>query len=256
MGKSDPRRLGLGHYQFRFLDWYRTRRHTHLRNSVFASAKMAHVDQPFRGSDDAVCGDLRGDFPRYPRRPVLDGVVYGAYAEQLGDLAKFPQRADVGRVCGLDLFYCLGPVLVHRVDSGFGDVARSRNHKGQKVSFWNFCVRLARVQSQLAPLRNGIPAFGRPFYAAGPLGAQRGIIRLRFDAYTELAHHNLSALFRCWRDLRRVRDGADPSPAGACHIQTARCDYSPARRQNGKDHFVNRLIRRLRLFNGVFRGLV
>ncbi len=74
--------------------------------------------------------------------------------------------------------------------------------------------------------------------------------------YTELAHHNLSALFRCWRDLRRVRDGVDPSPAGACHIQTARCDYSPARRQNGKDHFVNRLIRRLRLFNGVFRGLV
>src|SRR5436189_2426080 len=79
MGKSDPGRLGLGHYQFRFLDWYRPRRHTHLRHSVFASAKMAHVDQPFRGSDDAVCGDLRGDFPRYPRRPVLDGVVYGAY---------------------------------------------------------------------------------------------------------------------------------------------------------------------------------
>ena len=72
---------------------------------------MAHVDQPLRGSDDAFCGYLRGDLPRHPRRAVLDGVVYGPDTKQLGYLAKFPQRADVGRVCGLDLFYCLGPVL-------------------------------------------------------------------------------------------------------------------------------------------------
>ena len=59
-------------------------------------------------------------------------------AEQLGDLAEFPQPADVGRVCGLDLFHCFGLVLVHRFDSGFGDVARPRDHKGQEVSFRNF----------------------------------------------------------------------------------------------------------------------
>ena len=53
VGIESPGRLGLGHHQLRFLDRYRTRRHAHLRDSIFAPAKMAHVDQPFRGSDDA-----------------------------------------------------------------------------------------------------------------------------------------------------------------------------------------------------------
>ena len=78
MGKSDPGWLGLGHYQFRFLDRYRTCRDADLSHSVFASAKMAYLDQPFRGSDDAVCGDLRGDFPWHSRRSILDGMVPGA----------------------------------------------------------------------------------------------------------------------------------------------------------------------------------
>ena len=77
MGKSDPGRLGLGHHQLRFLDRYRTRRHTDLSDLVFASPKVAYVDQSFRRGDDAFCSYLRGDFPRHPRRPVLDGVVYG-----------------------------------------------------------------------------------------------------------------------------------------------------------------------------------
>jgi hypothetical protein len=47
MGKSGPRWLGVGHYKFRFLDRYRTRRHTHLRDLVFAAAKMAYFYQSF-----------------------------------------------------------------------------------------------------------------------------------------------------------------------------------------------------------------
>jgi molybdopterin-containing oxidoreductase family membrane subunit len=39
-------------------------------------------------------------------------------------------------------------------------------------------------------------------------------------------------------------------------IQTARRHHCTTRRQDGKDHFVDRFLRRLRLFNGVFRGLV
>src|SRR4030095_7180704 len=78
MGKPDPGWLGVGHYQFRFLDRYRTRRNTHLRHSVFAPAKMAYVDQPFRGGDDAFCSYLRGDFPRCARGACVDGVVFGA----------------------------------------------------------------------------------------------------------------------------------------------------------------------------------
>src|SRR6266542_2436131 len=60
MGQSGSGRLGLGHYQFRFLDRYRTRRHAHLSHSVLAPAKMAHVHQSFCGGDDAFCCYLRG----------------------------------------------------------------------------------------------------------------------------------------------------------------------------------------------------
>src|SRR5262245_57258583 len=176
MGKSDSSRLGLGHHQLRFLDRYRTRRHTHLSDLVFASSKVAYVDQSFRRGDDVVCGNVRGNFPRHPRWPVLDGVVFGAYTEQLGHLAKLSQRADVGRIRGLNIFYRLGSVLVHRVGPGFGDITRPGYYQDQEVSIRNFCSWLARSESQLAALRDGVSASRRSLYAAGSLGAQRGIL--------------------------------------------------------------------------------
>ena len=78
---------------------------------------MADVDQSFRGSDDALRGDVRGNFPRRARRACLDGVVSRADPEQLRHLAKFPQPADVGRIRGLDLLHRFGVVLVHRINS-------------------------------------------------------------------------------------------------------------------------------------------
>ena len=36
---------------------------------------------------------------------------------QYGDLAELPQPASLGRLCGLDLFLGLGPLLVHRLGS-------------------------------------------------------------------------------------------------------------------------------------------
>ena len=81
LGIESSGRLGLGHHQLRFLDRYRPRRHSHLRDPVFAPAEMAHLDQPLGGSDDALRGHLRRDFPRHPRRPRLDGVVPRAGAE-------------------------------------------------------------------------------------------------------------------------------------------------------------------------------
>src|SRR5262249_15435755 len=56
--------------------------------------------------------------------------------------------------------------------------------------------------------------------------------------------------------LWRVRDGVDPSSPGACHFQTVRCDYAAAHRQNGEDHFVDWLVRRLCLYDGIFRRVV
>jgi hypothetical protein len=176
MGKSGPGRVGLGHHQLRFLDRYRTRRHTHFSDLVFASPKVAYVDQSFSGGNDAVCSNVRCDFPRHSRRPVLDGVVFGADTQQLGHLAKLSQRADVGRIRSLNIFYRLGSVLVHRVGPGSGDITRPGYHQDQEVLIRNFCSGLARLESQLAALRDGISAFGRSFYAAGSFGAQRRIL--------------------------------------------------------------------------------
>ena len=44
--------------------------------------------------------------------------------------------------------------------------------------------------------------------------------------------------------------------SGAGHFQTARHHHAAAHRQNGEDHFVDRLVRQLRLRDGVFHGLV
>src|SRR5207244_7465548 len=150
MGKSDPGRLGLGHYQLRFLDRYRTRRHTDLSDLVFASPKVAYVDQSFRRGDDAFCSYLRGDFPRHLRRPILDGVVHGTDTEQLGHLAKLSQRAHVGRVRCLDVFYCVGLVLVHWLGSGLGDVTRSCDHEDQEISVGNFRCWLGWLEAGMA----------------------------------------------------------------------------------------------------------
>src|SRR5262249_35657776 len=153
----------------------------------------------------------------------LDGMVYGTDTEQLGDLAKFPQRADVGRLCGVDLLYCLSPVLVYRFSSGFSDPARPGNYKGQKISARNLRPWLSWLESALASLRNGVSPFGRAFHAAGPFGAQCRIVRLRQHGFAHVAHYHLPALLRCRRDLRRLRHGADSSITGPRDLQIAGC---------------------------------
>ena len=138
VGIESSGRLGLGHHQFRFLDRYRTRRHSDFRDFVFASAKMAHLDQSLGGSDDALRGYLRGDFPGRARRPRLDGVVPRAVAEQLRHLAELPQPAALGRLRGLDLLLGFGALLVHRIDPGSGDacaIARLRRSRNSSTEF-------------------------------------------------------------------------------------------------------------------------
>ena len=108
-------RLGVGHHQLRFLDRYRSRRHAHFRDPVFAPPEMADLNQSLGRSDDALRGHLRRDFPRHSRRARLDGVVPRPGAERKCDLAELSQPAAVGRLRGLDLFHGLGPLLVHRI---------------------------------------------------------------------------------------------------------------------------------------------
>ena len=140
MGKSDPCRLGLGHYQFRFLDRYRTRWHAHLGHPVFAPAKLAHVDQPLCGGDDAFCGDLRGDFP---------GIHVGRFwmawymAPIPNNWAIWPnfRSALMWDVFAVSTYFTVSVLFWYTgLIPGFGNSARSGNDKGQEVSFRNFCL--------------------------------------------------------------------------------------------------------------------
>ncbi len=74
-GNNIPNRMGLGYYELRFLDRYRTRRHADFGHFVFVAPKMADFHQPFGRSYDAFRGDVRGDLSGHSCRPRLDGVV-------------------------------------------------------------------------------------------------------------------------------------------------------------------------------------
>ena len=63
LGHQYSDRLGIRDRQFRVVDRNRARRNADFRHPSFAAPEMAHVDQPVRGSDDAVCGGLRGHVP-------------------------------------------------------------------------------------------------------------------------------------------------------------------------------------------------
>src|SRR5438067_7701731 len=152
LGIEPSGRMGLGYYELRFLDWYRSRRDTHLRDLVFAATEVAHVHQSLGRSDDAVCGDLRSHLSWRARRTCLDGVVSGAAPEQLRHLAELPQPSALGRVRRLDLLQRFGAVLVHRPCAGSRHAARPRDIYDQEVPLWCVRLRLARLHPQLAPL--------------------------------------------------------------------------------------------------------
>ena len=59
-------------------------------------------------------------------------------------------------------------------------------------------------------------------HAAGALGALGRVLRLRHVHPARLAHHDLPALLRRRRDLRRLRHGADDPAAGAPALSAAR----------------------------------
>ena len=74
---------------------------------------------------------------------------------------------------------------------------------------------LARFCASLASLRNGVPAAGRTGDAAGAFSAHDRQFRLCGRRHSRLARDDLSALLRCRRDLRRLRDGADADNSAA-----------------------------------------
>src|SRR3712207_8692532 len=53
--------LFRSHSQLRLVDRHRSRGNTDLRDPSAAATTMAHVDQPFRRSDDALCRRARSE---------------------------------------------------------------------------------------------------------------------------------------------------------------------------------------------------
>ena len=215
-GSQSSGRLGVGYHQLRVLDRYRSRRNADFGDFVPAPPKMAHVDQPRGGSDDALRGDLRGDFSRAFTlaasgwrgiwRPVPnDNGIWPNF--------RWPLLWDVFAVSTYFTVRCsFGTPVWFRISATLRDRARSED---QEIPLRNFRARLARIESPLAALRDGLPDSGGSLHAAGALGAHGRFVRLRDVDHSRLAHDDLPALLRRGRDLRRLRDGADDHASGA-----------------------------------------
>ena len=247
----------MGHHQLRVLDRHRPRRHAHLGHSLPDPPEVAHLHQPRRRGHDPLRGHVRRHLPRHPRRPRLDGVVPRARSECLRHLAELPLAAPLGRLRGLDLLHRLRPLLVHRPRARSRHPARPRQDPRRQVPLRHLRPRLARLEPQLAPLRDGLSHPGRPLHAAGALGALGRLLRLRHLHPPRLAHHHLPALLRRRRHLRRLRHGAHHPHAREPALPAAQGhDHAQSRGQDGQDHPAHRHHRRLRLPHGAVRRLL
>ena len=94
------------------------------------------------------------------------------------DLAAVPFAADVGRVRGLDLLHGLGAVLVHGPDSGPGGDARSGQTKVRQF-LYGFSPGWTGSNRHWSNYEKAYLHPGRPFDAAGALGALDRVIGLR-----------------------------------------------------------------------------
>ena len=94
---------------------------------------------------------------------------------------------------------------------------------------------LARLGEALAPLRDGLAASRRARHAARRLGPHGRVLRLRRGHRAGLARHDLPALLRRRRDLRRLRDGPDARDPAAEDLRPRGLHHDEAPRQHGQD---------------------
>src|SRR5439155_26359813 len=67
---------------------------------------------------------------------------------------------------------------------------------------------------------------------------------------------HVPAVLRGARGVWRVRHGANAAVAVPRHVQAVRCHHAAAHRQNGEDYFADRLLRWLRLHDGILYRLL
>ena len=81
---------------------------------VAAASEVAHLDQPFRRSDDALRGGLRRAVPAAAPGAAMGFLLAPALPGHDGPLAAISQSAGMGRICGQHLFHSVAHVLVRR----------------------------------------------------------------------------------------------------------------------------------------------
>src|SRR5258708_27522632 len=161
-------------------------------------------------------------------------------------MAAVPQPADLRRLRGVDLRHRVAAVLVHRPDTGPRHDARQGEDPRVAGRLRLPVARLAGLDPSLEQLRERLPAARRPGDAAGAVGAHRGVLRLLDRHHPRLAFDDLPALLRGWRDLRRLRHGADLAAAAARRLRPPRHGHrapSPCDGQGDAGHRVDRLLR-------------
>src|ERR1700722_4367750 len=158
---------------------------------------------------------------------VVPGPEYGSE-----HVAEFPQPADLGCVRGLDLRNGFGAVLVHRLGSGSGYAARSRNHQGSPMGVWISCSWLARIGAALAALRSGVPDSGGDFKPAVFERPSHRQLRLRDFGHPRLAYHDLPAVLCCRRDFLGFRLCDDAADYRALGAESSESDHDEASRKH------------------------
>ena len=128
--------------------------------------------------------------------------------------------------------------------------------KMQQVIYGVLRPGLARQPPPLAPLREGLPAAGRPGHAAGALGALGGVLRLRHQPAARLAHDHLPALLRGRRRVQRLRHGGHAADPGAPVVRAEGLHHAAPPREHEQDHPGHRHHGRLRLRHRVLHRLV
>ena len=251
LGQQHSGRLGLRHHQLRLVDRHRPRRDADFGDPAAAPAGLAHLDQPVRGSHDALRRGVRRNVPVDSHGPpVAGGVLAVSLPEQHEPVAAVPQPAHLGRVRGINLRIGVAALLVRRPRPRPGHLPRPRQESRRAVPLRRAGSRMARLRAPLAALRDGVPAARGHVDAAGPFGSHHRELRLLGRHPARLARDDLPALLRRGRGLRRVRDGAGAGDPVAPPLRAAGLHHDAAHREHGQGHARDRPDRGVRLRDG------
>src|SRR3984893_8366887 len=154
LGHKHSRRMGLRDCEFRVVDRYRACRYVDFRDPTAAAPKVAHVDQPYRRSNDHIRSALRGYVSRAPPGTSVARLLAVPLSEYDVVLAAISQPLGVGRIRRFVLFYRFALVLVRWTHPGFGHIARPGPHSTETGHLRISGHGLARLRRALEALRN------------------------------------------------------------------------------------------------------